>query len=268
MCPRRVSGNCRNSRLYFLDFLSVALLTETAGHHGRKKWDKVKQCPKFLPHQSRSGPLKGTDKTCGTIIAPCLCKINTAAYIRGLYHSYFIFHLLHTVSDKKKKSLQFQNSMNYWFHSHNSYSPPTSPCPLSFPLFKSATQLLSHSRECSLLEWSLPVNLIILDSSNPSQVASHCFISIGLGQGPSWEKFHPLASWIIKTMPFTVVLQIPVRYSNLTKELFSDANEDCSYIAIFSETCHCSLNWLFFLLTWFQYGCSEYHSLGYGVVNT
>lgn len=103
MCPRRVSGNSRNSRLYFLDFLSVALLTETAGHHGRKKWDKVKQCPKFLPHQSRSGPLKGTDKTCGTIIAPCLCKINTAAYIRGLYHSYFIFHLLHTVSDKKKK---------------------------------------------------------------------------------------------------------------------------------------------------------------------
>lgn len=32
-------------------------------------------------------------------------EINTAAYIRGLHESYFIFHLLHAVSDKKNPSI-------------------------------------------------------------------------------------------------------------------------------------------------------------------
>lgn len=37
LCPQRDSGNCRNSTLYFLDFFSVALVTESAGHSGRKR---------------------------------------------------------------------------------------------------------------------------------------------------------------------------------------------------------------------------------------
>lgn len=89
--------------------------------------------PKILPHQSQSDPLKVTDwlgQNQQYHNWTRSLEINTAAYMRGFHQSYFIFHRLHAASYRKKKNLQFQNGMNYRFHSHYSYSPPASSCPL------------------------------------------------------------------------------------------------------------------------------------------
>lgn len=186
--PQRDSGN---RRLYFLDFFSAALVTETAAHLGGKETRQSQTMPKILPHLSHSGPLKGTDQPGGNIIGRGLWKsirlLTSGASTKAISYSTFYTRFL------TKKKLQFQNSMNYRFHSHVSY--PLSPPTPVLSIFQSPTidmQLLSHSLlqgnrsvfclGVNRLEWYLPVNPIILDHSNPLQVALHGFISIG------WDK--------------------------------------------------------------------------------
>lgn len=117
------------------------------GHSGRRRWGRVRCFSITLPHQSRSSPLKRAarkknkkkKKTCGTKIGPGLWKsillLTWGASTKAIsYFTIYTQFLRRKKKNKKKPTTpQFQNSMNYRFHSHDSYSFSAYFCPLSFP---------------------------------------------------------------------------------------------------------------------------------------
>lgn len=186
LCHHRDSGNCRNSSsLTFSLWLWWQKLSGTLEGGEKTKLDNAQIiCPTIVTH---SGSLKGTDKTRSTIIGRGLCK-SILLLTWGAPPKRF--HIPASTHDfwPKKKNLQFQNGMNYRFHSLNS-----SPLLLSSLLSSTLDTLLlfysvKEKHGCLLLgqrgmEWPLYVNFIILDHLNPIQVAS-----VGLGQGPYPEE--------------------------------------------------------------------------------
>lgn len=67
------------------------------------------------------------------------------------------------------------------------------------------------------MEWSLPVNPIILDHSDPLKVASHGFVSNGLQHRPSTKEVSYIGN--IQQRPLVLFFKYLI-YSNVTKELF------------------------------------------------
>lgn len=142
------------------------------GGGGRRRWGLswTKFGPKFFWAPARV-TIRALTKACDTIIGPALWKsILLLTWGAPLPKPFHIPVSIHKFLNQRKKGklLQFQNGMNYRFHSHDSYSSSASvrpPPPLfarspSLPLTLLFQFLVEGKHECfcsavSRVEWVL-----------------------------------------------------------------------------------------------------------------